>query len=92
MKKYDEFISIGSSCCPALSLRKLNLKKETYPFDWVRSNTKIIYNLLKYNKKNYINFSNNDNNIFNNYYISNLYKYTHFNFNSNYVNYYGQHF
>ena len=25
--KYDEIISLGSSCCPGLSLRNLNLKK-----------------------------------------------------------------
>ena len=25
--KYDETISLGSSCCPGLSLRNLNLKK-----------------------------------------------------------------
>lgn len=33
MIKYDEIISLGSSCCPALSMRSLNLKKETYQFD-----------------------------------------------------------
>ena len=40
--KYDEIISWGSRCCPGLSLRNLNLKKkETYPFDWVRNNSKL---------------------------------------------------
>jgi hypothetical protein len=54
--KYDEIISLGSQCNPGLSLRKLNLKKETYPFDWVRSNSKIIYDILVNGCENYLDF------------------------------------
>ena len=42
MVKFDEIISLGSQCDPSLTLKIINLKNKTYPFDWVRSNTKII--------------------------------------------------
>ena len=54
--KYDEIITLGSQCYPGLSLRELKLKKETYPFDWVRSNTKIIYDVLLNGRDKYITF------------------------------------
>jgi hypothetical protein len=31
-----EIISLGSNCCVAYQKQQLNLKKETYPFDWLR--------------------------------------------------------
>lgn len=49
-------ISLGNNCDPALSLRELNLKKETLPFDWVRSNPKIIYDVLVNGTDKYLSF------------------------------------
>jgi len=91
MKSYDEIISLGSNCSPGLSLRQLNLKKETYPFDWVRSNSKIIYDVLLHGKNNYINFDT-INNTNSKYYVNDLHNNTHPNFISSHINYYGQHF
>lgn len=88
--KYDEIISLGSSCCPGLSLRKLNLKKETYPFDWVRNNSKIIYDVLVNGKDKYLTFNNK--NISNDFYVKNLHYFTHRRFKGSHINYYGQHF
>ena len=99
---FDEIISLGSNCSPSLSLRDLELKKETYPFDWVRSNTKIIYHLFKSDFKEYTLFPNSNLNIHNvkinpNYYLQDLYSNLLFNnkdyiINNNYINYYGQYF
>ena len=89
MMKYDEIISLGSNCCPGLSLRELNLKKETYPFDWVRTNAKIIYDVLINDKSKYITFSDK---ISNEFYLKDLHAYTHPTFNIGHINYYGQHF
>lgn len=86
---YDEIISLGSNCSPGLSLRKLNIKKETYPFDWVRSNSKIIYDVLLNGKDKYLNFSNE--NISNDFYLNDLHSYLE-NSKNSYVNYYGQYF
>lgn len=88
--KYDEIVSLGSSCCPGLSLRSLNLKKETYPFDWVRSNSKIIYDILLNGKDKYLTFNNK--NISDDFYVKNLHHFTHRNFKGSHINYYGQHF
>lgn len=88
--RYDEVISIGSNCGPGLSLRNLKLKKETYPFDWVRSNSKIIYDVLVNGKNKYLMFGNN--NISNDHYLKNLHSFTNKNFNNSHINYYGQHF
>lgn len=33
--KYDLCISIGSNCDVAFALKKLNLRKESFPFDWL---------------------------------------------------------
>lgn len=34
---YDEIIPIGDNCLPAFILKELNLRKASYPFDWVYS-------------------------------------------------------
>lgn len=49
-------ISLGNNCDPALSLRDLGLRSEAYPFDWVRSNPKIIYDTLINGPDKYISF------------------------------------
>src|SRR5437868_4428375 len=40
-------ISLGSSCHPALNLRALKLKLETYPFDWILSPFDSLYKALQ---------------------------------------------
>jgi len=88
---YDEIISLGSNCSPGLSLRSINKKKETYPFDWVRSNSKIIYDVLLDHGEKYTIFNKKDKDS-NEYYLKNLHSYTNPNFSKNHINYYGQHF
>lgn len=85
-------ISLGSNCSPGLSLRLLNKKNETYPFDWVRSNSKIIYDVLLTNGEKYTIFNEKDKDINNQYYLKDLHSYTNPNFSKLHVNYYGQHF
>jgi len=89
MAEYDEIISLGSSCCPGLSLRKLEKKGETYPFDWIRTNSKIIYDVLISGRGKYIAFNQD---VSNEYYIKDIHSYTHPNFNSSHINHYGQYF
>jgi len=89
MSKYDEIISLGSNCDPGLSMRILKIKSETYPFDWVRSNTKIIFDLLQNGKNRYLSFGKK---ISGDFYLKNLHYYTNKNFKKSHVNYYGQHF
>lgn len=89
--KYHEIISLGSSCCPGLSLKILNLKKETYPFDWVRTNSKIIYDILVNGKNRYLSFNNN-NTSSTEFYVKDLHSYIQKNFTNSHINYYGQHF
>jgi len=60
MKQYNQYISLGSSCCPGLTMRDLNIKNETYPFDWVRTNNKIIYDILLNGPDNFLSFENID--------------------------------
>lgn len=36
-KKKIAFVSLGMNCAPATQLRKLGLRKEAYPFDWLIS-------------------------------------------------------
>jgi hypothetical protein len=51
------YISLGSSCSVAYQLQKLNLKKETLPFDWIRTpNISFVLELIK---NNFINFFDN---------------------------------
>lgn len=50
------FISIGSQCSPGFSLQELDKHTETYPFDWVRSNSKIIYDVLLNGPEKYLTF------------------------------------
>ena len=45
--KWDLYISIGSECSPALTLKTLGLRDAAYPFDWVESNPMLILDILK---------------------------------------------
>ena len=67
---YDEFISLGSQCNPGLTLKTLCLKNETYPFDWIRSNSKIIYDVLLNGREKYLTL--NSENISDEYYTKHL--------------------
>ena len=53
-----EFVSIGPSCQTAGALEKLNLKKCSYPFDWILTNIKIVNNFIK---NNFIDFIDRNN-------------------------------
>ena len=70
MKNYENYISLGSSCVLSLSLRELGLKTETHPFDWVRSNNKIIYDILSNGAENFLSFNNE---ISDDFYINEMY-------------------
>ena len=96
--QYEDIISLGNNCNPGLSLRELGLKKETYPFDWVRSNPKIIYDVLTNGPERYVEFGRPD---ANNYDVPGEFEIKHmfacFNnkqrtFPASHINYYGQHF
>ena len=61
--KYSEYniIPIGDHCAIAIILKELNLRKNSYPFDWVTKldhlyDTNIIYNIQLINE---INLSDN---------------------------------
>jgi aspartyl/asparaginyl beta-hydroxylase (cupin superfamily) len=82
------FVSLGTSCCVALSLKSLNLKKHTFPFDWNPNVLKIVIDCLQTNFENY--------KILGKYEIKNnfndeLYKFKNIvdlDFDINYINYY----
>ena len=50
------YISLGSSCSVAYQLQKLNLKKETLPFDWMFSTPKFIFEMLELLLENNIKY------------------------------------
>jgi len=89
MPYYDELISLGTQCNPGTSLRALNLKKETYPFDWVRSNSKIIYDVLLNGKDKYLTFDQESSN---DYYTKDLDSIDFKTTPSTHINHYGQYF
>ena len=91
-----EYISFGLSCPPALSLRELNIRKQAYPFDWIVSSPKIIYDILINGKDKYLDFSkqSNEYNDIKEMFIccdNNLLKLPSY-WKSSHVNYYNQHF
>jgi Putative papain-like cysteine peptidase (DUF1796) len=47
LSKYDAIISIGNKCPTAMTLRKLNIYKEAYPFDCIPTTPKLILKYLK---------------------------------------------
>jgi hypothetical protein len=86
-----EIVSLGSNCSPGLSLRELGLKSETYPFDWVRTNSKIILDVLENGYQKYLSFGSNI--ISDAYYLSDIHMHTHAGkFPKSHINWYGQHF
>jgi len=88
MNTNKNFVSLGSSCCIALSLKELNLKKHSFPFDWNPNVLKIVIDCLntkfEYYKK-LGNYEIKDN------FNEELYKFKNIispTFDINYVNYY----
>ena len=48
-------IPLGSQCFSAYFLKTNNLKKLSYPFDWIFSSPKVIVNILEDNFNNFLN-------------------------------------
>jgi len=76
--KYDCIISIGNKCPTAMILRKLNIYKESYPFDYIPTTPQLILNYLKNNES----FFPEKNSIINNDKVW----FGHFDFLNNYDN------
>lgn len=88
---YDKIVSLGSQCNPALFLKSIKKKEEAYPFDWVRSNSKIVYDIILNGSEKYTTFNNKIND--NKYYVYKIDQiYTRYNFPKTHINSYGQHF
>jgi len=92
LSEYENIISLGNSCCAGLTLRKLDLKKEGYPFDWVRSNPKIIFDFLKNGPNRFLSIGIPSENISNDYEIKDMFEHFYNKITYNNVNFYGQHF
>lgn len=61
---YPQFISLGCNCAVAYQLRKRNMRKKAYPFDWCNISLKKLINVLEnkfedYEKLNIKKFSEN---------------------------------
>jgi hypothetical protein len=59
IENYDNIVSIGNKCPTTIILRKLNLYKESFPFDYIPTTPKLILKYLKnttdfYPKKNVV--------------------------------------
>ncbi len=56
MPKYQNIISLGFFCSPAIELNYLNLRKSSQPFDWViSSNFNQVLELIDNNFKDFLN-------------------------------------
>ena len=53
-----KFFSLGHRCTSAKLLCDLNLKNESYPFDWIVSKLETVHHCILDNFKEYINISN----------------------------------
>ena len=56
--KYNNYISIGNNCAPALAFRDLKLKTITYPFDWIPTTINVIYDILEKGPDKFLIFNN----------------------------------
>ena len=51
------YISLGSTCCISQQLKNFNLRKDAYPFDWVRiSNLNNVIKLLENQFSDFLDF------------------------------------
>jgi len=57
MQRIYHVCSLGHSCHIGIILKRLNLKGESYPFDWIKSNFDIIKHCLNDNFKLFLNKS-----------------------------------
>lgn len=53
MTKYYEYVSLGNKCPTAMMLQNLNLRKHSYPFDWIPT---LPHHILTYIKNKFIDF------------------------------------
>ena len=53
-----KYVSLGSSCAAAMGIRNNDKHNETYPFDWIRTNTLIIYDILQNGVQSFLKFNN----------------------------------
>jgi hypothetical protein len=60
MENFDEIISFGNTCQPAVALMDLKLREEAYPFDWTLSNPKIILDYILNGDKNFLDFNHSN--------------------------------
>jgi len=95
---HKDIISLGNNCNPGLSLRELGLKGETYPFDWIRSNPKIIYDILVNGPDRFLQFGQPeaaDDDTISNFEIKHMFACflkKKRGFPSSHINFYGQYF
>jgi len=54
-KKFKYVVSLGEKCHTASFLKRNNLKKESYPFDWIHSSADIIIHCLEDNFNTFLN-------------------------------------
>ena len=86
---FDNYISLGSQCNPGITLRNLGLKGKTYPFDWIRSNSKIIYDVLVNGREKYLDLNSDKSDLF---YTKHLDSIDFKDFPLTHINSYGQYF
>ena len=46
-KRTPTYISLGCQCLPAMIFKELNLRFDSYPFDWVLSSPAFVYEMLR---------------------------------------------
>ena len=49
-----KYCSLGHGCHSANILKRLGLKKESYPFDWLNSRTSIVKDCIEDNFKKFL--------------------------------------
>ena len=55
MIKVSKIVSLGPNCHTAGILKRLNYKTESYPFDWIISDTDIVIDCINTNFEKYLN-------------------------------------
>ena len=51
-----KIVSLGNNCCVSIGMKNLQIKQESYPFDWCINNPLIILDCLKTDFKNFVKF------------------------------------
>lgn len=55
MKQFRNVISLGAFCFVASKLRRLNLRKQAYPFDWIITDIQTVMTLIENNFNDFCN-------------------------------------